>query len=69
MKSVKRKKLHNSVKKFSKNLNYILRWTEFLIIPFTTLYCEYIDRPKLTKQKPVEHIVPPPLKRIRINKL
>ena len=32
-----------------------------LIIPLTTLYNEYIDRPKLSEQKkPVDYIVPPP---------
>ena len=31
------------------------------MIPVSTLYDEYIDRPKLTEQKkPVEYIVPPP---------
>ena len=36
----------------------------FLMIPLTTLYDEYIDRPKLSEQKkPVEYIVhPSPLK-------
>ena len=39
----------------------ILRWTSFLMIPVSTLYDEYIDRPKLTEQKnPFEYIVPPP---------
>ena len=33
------------------------------MIPLTTLYNDYIDRPKLTEQKnPFEYIVPPPLK-------
>ena len=33
------------------------------MIPLTTLYDEYIDRPKLTEQKnPVEYKVPPPTK-------
>ena len=33
------------------------------MIPLTTLYDDYIDRPKLTEQKnPFEYIVPPPLK-------
>ena len=34
------------------------------MIPLTTLYDDYIDRPKLSEQKnPVEYIVPPsPLK-------
>ena len=27
---------------------YNLHWTEFLMIPLTILYDEYIDRPKLT---------------------
>ena len=42
------------------------------MIPVSTLYDEYIDRPKLTEQKktPAEYIVPPPpLKRGRNNKL
>ena len=31
------------------------------MIPVSTLYDEYIDRPKLTEQKkPSEYIVPPP---------
>ena len=31
------------------------------MIPVSTLYDEYSDRPKLTEQKkPVEYIVPPP---------
>ena len=31
------------------------------MIPVSTLYGEYIDRPKLTEQKnPFEYIVPPP---------
>ena len=31
------------------------------MIPVSTLYDEYIDRPKLTEQKnPFEYIVPPP---------
>ena len=35
----------------------------FLMIPLTTLYDHYIDRPKLSEQKnPFEYIVPPPLK-------
>ena len=40
------------------------------MIPVSTLYDEYIDRPKLTEQKkPVEYIVPPPtLKRGRNKK-
>ena len=40
------------------------------MIPLTTLYDEYIDRPKLTEQKkPLEYIVPPsPLKWGRNNK-
>ena len=29
----------------------ILGWTNFLMIPLTFLYDEYIDRPKLTEQK------------------
>ena len=38
--------------------------------PVSTLYDEYIDRPKLTEQKnPFEYIVPAPLKRGRNNKL
>ena len=39
------------------------------MIPVSTLYDEYIDRPKLTepKKKPFEYIVPPPLKRGRNN--
>ena len=33
------------------------------MIPLTTLYDGYIDRPKLTEQKnPFEYLVPPPLK-------
>ena len=37
-----------------------------LMIPVSTLYDEYIDRPKLTEQKnPFEYIVPPPLNRGR----
>ena len=33
------------------------------MIPHTTLYDDYIDRPKLTEQKnPFEYIVPAPLK-------
>ena len=33
------------------------------MIPLTTLYDDYIDRSKLSEQKkPVEYIVPPPLK-------
>ena len=33
----------------------------FLMIRLTTLYDEYIDRPKLPeRKKPVEYIVPPP---------
>ena len=33
----------------------------FLMIPFTFLYDEYIDRPKLTEQKnPFDFIVSPP---------
>ena len=40
---------------------HILRWTSFLMMPVSTLYDEYIDRPKLTEQKnPFEYIVPPP---------
>ena len=36
----------------------------FLMIPLTTLCHEYIDEPNLSEQKkPVEYIVPPPLKR------
>ena len=36
---------------------------ELFMIPLTTLYDDYIDRPKLTEQKnPFEYIVPPPLK-------
>ena len=39
----------------------MLRWTNFLMIPVSTLFDEYIDRPKLTEQKnPFEYIVPPP---------
>ena len=39
----------------------ILRWTSFLIIPVSTLYDEYIDRPKLSEQKnPFVYIVPLP---------
>ena len=35
----------------------------FLMIPLTTLYDDYIDRPKLSEQKnPFEYLVPPPLK-------
>ena len=31
------------------------------MVPVSTLYDEYIDRPKLTEQKnPFEYIVPPP---------
>ena len=38
------------------------------MIPVSTLYDEYIDRPKLTEQKnPFEYIVPSPLKRGRNN--
>ena len=47
---------------------YILRVTGFSMIPPTTLYDEYIDRPKLTEQKkPFKYIVPPrpPIKRSR----
>ena len=41
--------------------SHILRWTSFLMIPVSTLYDEYIDRPKLTEQKnPFEYIVLPP---------
>ena len=33
------------------------------MMPFTTLYDEYIDRSKLTEQKiQIEYIVPPPTK-------
>ena len=32
-------------------LFHILRWTGFLMVPLTTLYDYYIDRPKLTEQK------------------
>ena len=34
------------------------------MIPLTTLYDDYIDRPKLSEQKknPFDYIVPPPLK-------
>ena len=43
------------------------------MIPVSTLYDEYIDRPKLSEQKnPFEYIVPPPpppLKRGRKNNL
>ena len=32
----------------------------------TTLYNEYIGRPKLTeRENPVEHTIPPPLKEVR----
>ena len=38
-------------KKFKKSFYlYILRWTGFLI-PLTSLYYKYIDRPILTEQK------------------
>ena len=40
----------------------ILRWAGFLILPLSFLYDEYIDRPKLTEQKPISVLVPPPLK-------
>ena len=41
----------------------ILRWTGFLMMPLTTLYDDYIDRPTLSEQKnPFEYIVPLPLK-------
>ena len=30
------------------------------MIPLTTLYDKYIDRSKLTEEKPFEYIVPPP---------
>ena len=43
------------------------------MIPVSTLYDEYIDRPKLTEQKnPAEYIVPPPSRgvgTIKINKI
>ena len=41
------------------------------MIPVSTLYDEYIDRPKLNEQQkdPFEYIVPPPLKRGRNKKL
>ena len=40
------------------------------MIPVSTLYDEYIDRPKLTEQKkPVEYIVPPPSKGVGTKKL
>ena len=33
------------------------------MMPLTTLYDEYIDRSKLSEQKkPVEYVVPPPLR-------
>ena len=33
------------------------------MVPLTTLYDDYIDRPNLTEQKkPFEYIVPPPIK-------
>ena len=39
------------------------------MIPVSTLYDEYIDRPKLTEQKnPFEYIVPPPSRGVRNNK-
>ena len=49
-------------KKSKKSFQFhILRWTSFLMTPVSTLYDEYIDRPKLTEQKnPFEYIVPPP---------
>ena len=35
----------------------------FQMMPITTLYDEYVDRPKLTEQKtPVYHLIPPPPK-------
>ena len=38
------------------------------MIPLTTLYYDYIDRPKLSEQKiPFEYIVPPPLKWVGTN--
>ena len=45
-------------------LIHIQLLTGFLIIPLTSLYDEYIDRPKLSEQKknPVEGIVSPPTK-------
>ena len=37
--------------------------------PLTTLYDDYMDRPKLTEQKnPFEYIIPPPNKVGRNNK-
>ena len=41
------------------------------MIPVSTLYDEYIDRPKLTEQKknPFEYIDPPPFKRGRNKKI
>ena len=43
---------------------HILRRMGFLMIPLTTLYNDYIDRPNLSEQKKpfVYYIVPPPLK-------
>ena len=39
----------------------MLRWTSFLMIPVSTLYDEYIDRPKLSQQKnSLEYIIPLP---------
>ena len=43
-------------KRNSKNQNkisyvYFLGWTYFLLIPLTTLYNKYIDRPKLTEHE------------------
>ena len=49
---------------------HVLRWTSFLMIPLTTLYDDYIDRPKLTDQEnPFDYIVPPPTKVGGNNKL
>ena len=46
-----------------------MRWMNYLMIPLTTLYDEYIDRSKLTEQKnPCKYIVPDPLRGGRNNK-